>query len=167
MITRLMATAFLFNNDKILMMKRSADRKLAPGIWTGIGGHIEPDEMNSSEYACVREVHEETGIERDQISDLSLRYILLRQKENELREQFVYFGKTSKQELGQTEEGELHWIDIQLTKTLEMPMIIYEMLNHYFQNGIKNDETYIGILTRGIENEPKMIFTTMKDPGIV
>ncbi|MCU6713239.1 NUDIX hydrolase, partial [Paenibacillus sp. J5C_2022] len=103
MNTRLMSTAFLFNNDKILMMKRSADRKLVPGIWTGIGGHIEPDEMGNPEYACVREIYEETGIESSEISDLSLRYILIRQKENEVREQFVYFGKTSQQELGHTE----------------------------------------------------------------
>ena len=167
MKTRLIATAFLFNNDKILMMKRSADRKLAPGMWTGVGGHIEPDEMNNPEYACVREIHEETGIESDHISDLSLRYILLRQKENEVREQFVYFGKTSKEKLGQTEEGELYWIDHKQMETLEMPMIINEMLNHYFQTGVKNDETYIGVLTIGTNKKPEMIFTTMRDPKTV
>lgn len=32
--TRLMATAFLFNNDKVLMLKRAEDRKLAPGLWS-------------------------------------------------------------------------------------------------------------------------------------
>ncbi|MCU6713240.1 hypothetical protein M6D81_31535, partial [Paenibacillus sp. J5C_2022] len=61
----------------------------------------------------------------------------------------------------------LHWIDHKLTTTLEMPMIIDEMFKHYFQNGIKTDDTYIGILTRGTDIEPKMIFTTMRDPGIV
>ncbi|MFC7680786.1 NUDIX domain-containing protein [Paenibacillus sp. GCM10028914] len=69
MNTRLMSTAFLYYNDKILMMKRSANRKLAPGLWTGIGGHIEPDEMNNPELACIREIYEETGIESDRLSD--------------------------------------------------------------------------------------------------
>jgi len=164
MYTRLMATAFLFNDDKILLMRRSADRKLAPGLWTGVGGHIEPEEMNNPELACTREVYEETGIEREHIKDLELRYILLRQKGTEVREQFVYFGKTLKQELEQTEEGELHWIESDLVKTLEMPMIINEMLNHYFKFGFKNDEKYIGILTTKTDTKPEMIFTPLKDP---
>lgn len=163
MYTRLMATAFLFNDDKILLMKRSAERKLAPGLWAGVGGHIEPEEMNNPELACTREIYEETGIERENLYDLELRYILLRQKGTEVREDFIYFGKTVKQELEQTEEGELHWIESDLVKTLEMPMIIYEMLNHYFQIGINNDEKYIGILTTKTDNRAEMIFTPFRD----
>lgn len=167
MNTRIMSTAFLFKHDKILMMKRSADRKLAPGVWTGIGGHVEPEEMNNPEKACIREIYEETGIESNELIDLTLRYILLRQKDNEIREQFVYFGRTTKSELGQTEEGELYWLDIELINTLEMPKIIEEMLDHYFREGIKTDDKYLGILTTNSDNEPEMIFTTMKDPIIV
>lgn len=129
-----------------------------------MGGHIEPDEINNPEIACIREVYEETGIESDQINELELRYILLRQKGNEVREQFVYFGKTVKQELEQTEEGELHWIEIDLVNTLEMPMTIREVLNHYFRIGFKNSEKYIGILTTNADNKPEMIFIPMKDP---
>lgn len=167
MKTRLLSTAFLFNHDKILMMKRSADRKLAPGVWTGIGGHLEPEEMNNPEIACIREINEETGIENHRLSNLTLRYILLRQKGNEIREQFVYFGKTNQQELTQTEEGELHWLDIELIHTLEKPMIIDSMIKHYFEIGINNDEKYVGILTINTDNKPEMTFTTMRDPIIV
>lgn len=55
---RLMSTAF---GSRVLMLKRSPDRKLAPDLWTGVGGHIEPDEINDPKSACYREIYEETG----------------------------------------------------------------------------------------------------------
>lgn len=167
MKTRLMSTAFLFNNDKILMMKRSVERKLAPGVWTGIGGHIEPEEINNPEIAVKREIYEETGIENHRLSDLNLRYVLLRQKGKEIRKQFVYFGRTDQQQLVQSDEGELHWLDIETIHELDKPMIIESMIEHYFEIGIYNDEIYLGLLTMTADNKPEMTFSVMRDPIVV
>lgn len=43
-------------------LKRSEDRSLAPNLWTGIGGHIEDNEHNAPQDACLRGIYEETGI---------------------------------------------------------------------------------------------------------
>jgi len=167
MKTRLMTTAFLFNNNKVLLLKRAADRKLAPGLWTGIGGHIEPHEMNEPETTCIREIYEESGIEESRIDDLKLRYIVIRQKELEMREQFVYFGKTDKYDIIDTYEGELHWINSDTLQTFEMPWTIKSLLKHYIEIGIKTDKIYVGILTLNTENSPEMVWTEMVDPIVV
>ena len=37
--------AFLQNGGNYLLMKRADNRKTAPGVWSGVGGHIEPHEI--------------------------------------------------------------------------------------------------------------------------
>jgi ADP-ribose pyrophosphatase YjhB (NUDIX family) len=37
-------------------MKRSMAKKIAPGKWAPIGGHIEEGEMSAPERACLREI---------------------------------------------------------------------------------------------------------------
>jgi 8-oxo-dGTP pyrophosphatase MutT (NUDIX family) len=44
---------------RVYAHRRSADRKLLPGIWDVVGGHLEPGE--SPEEALAREIEEETG----------------------------------------------------------------------------------------------------------
>jgi 8-oxo-dGTP diphosphatase len=63
-----MTGAYLYNENKILMLKRSKERTLASNLWTGIdGGHIEANEYNNPKLACLREIYEETGIKSNEI----------------------------------------------------------------------------------------------------
>ena len=48
--------AFLKNKDDYLLIERAETRKFNPGFWSGIGGHIEPDEINNPLAACYREI---------------------------------------------------------------------------------------------------------------
>lgn len=76
MITLSIATAaFLKRGSDYLLMKRAPNRKVAPGVWSGVGGHMECDELNNPQKTCLREVLEETGITKEQIQDLKLRYL--------------------------------------------------------------------------------------------
>jgi 8-oxo-dGTP diphosphatase len=60
---RMLSTALLINSkDELLMMKRSLNRTLSPGLWAAVGGHLEPHELNHPRAACLREIAEETGI---------------------------------------------------------------------------------------------------------
>jgi 8-oxo-dGTP diphosphatase len=52
---------YLLRDDHVLMLKRSQDRKIQPGKWMGVGGHIEPGE--TAEASAVREFKEETGLD--------------------------------------------------------------------------------------------------------
>ncbi|MFF0339054.1 GNAT family N-acetyltransferase [Kribbella sp. NPDC004875] len=44
---------------RVYLQRRTADRRLLPGIWDIVGGHLEPGE--TPEQALAREVEEETG----------------------------------------------------------------------------------------------------------
>lgn len=44
---------------RVFVHRRSADRRLLPGLWDIVGGHVEPGE--TAEVALAREVTEETG----------------------------------------------------------------------------------------------------------
>ncbi len=53
------------HNDKILIVKRSRDIKLYPGLWNGIGGFL--DDKKSLEGKIKEELEEETGIKENEI----------------------------------------------------------------------------------------------------
>jgi len=78
MNTKLMAGAFLKYNDKVLIMRRGTHKKLNPGLWAPVGGHLEPEEINAPAEACLREIEEETKIRLDNIMDFRLKYIIVR-----------------------------------------------------------------------------------------
>lgn len=108
-ILKSFVNAFLHNDGKILLMRHSPGKTLFPGIWSGIGGHIEPHEFNTPLEACYREILEESGIHPYHISRLDLLYIILRRAGDEIRQSYIYFGETSQSDLAETEEGELFW----------------------------------------------------------
>lgn len=116
------------------MLKRSENKKIAPGLWACIGGHVEADEYINPEISCLREISEETGITVGQVDNLRLRYILIRQKGAEINQHYIFFGESSTRNIAQCEEGELHWISYQEIMNLNMPTILKLMLNHYSNN---------------------------------
>jgi 8-oxo-dGTP diphosphatase len=108
--TRSLSGAYLMNNGDFLLLKRFAEREFYPGVWGAVGGHVEPREMNDPQSACLREIHEETGIAESDIENLSLRYIVLRRAEDEIRLNYIFFGDVKTRGFTDTEEGRLHWL---------------------------------------------------------
>ena len=144
---RMMTGAYLINENNILMMKRSKERELAPDLWTGIGGHIESNEHHRPQQSCLREIYEETGITCDEIKQLKLRYILFRKSGDEIRQHFIYFGHTRKENFITTDEGELHWIHLSDILNLAMPLTVKHMLEHYLEN--PNEQTvFVGTVNQ-------------------
>ncbi|TBL81617.1 NUDIX domain-containing protein [Paenibacillus thalictri] len=160
---RMMATAMLFNGSDMLMMKRSLNRTLSPGLWAAVGGHLEPHEIGDPKAACLREIAEETGLEPDQLLHLKLQYILLRLNQNEVRQQFIYTGETTSRTLSQTDEGELFWIPREQVLDREIPFIFRSLLEHYFANG---PSAHVWVGTAGFTDagEPAVHWTELIDP---
>lgn len=162
---RQMSTAFLTNEHHILMMRKDKSRIFESEFWTGLGGHLEQGELNNPKVACFREIEEESGITDSKIQDLRLRYILLRVKEDEIRQQFVYFGKTTDMNFIASEEGDLFWIKENELLNMRTSKIINFMLQHYFEN--RNlEEVMIGTIAINEVEEPIIQWAQLKDPII-
>lgn len=131
---RTMTGAFLFHHGDVLMLKRSNDKKIAPGLWSCVGGHVEPHEHSSPEKSCLREIEEETGIPRSEIKNFTLRYILLRRKQDELNQHYIFFGDSNTRTIRSSEEGELHWVKCSDAADLEMSLSLTLMYEHYLQH---------------------------------
>jgi len=125
------AAVFLRHGDKYLLMKRAPNRKVAPDVWSGVGGHMECDELNDPQAACLREVWEESGITAEQISNLTLRYIIVRCFRDTIRQTYIYFGKTDAEPIDKTDEGELYWIPESELFDRKFTATFAAMLKHY------------------------------------
>jgi len=132
MITLLNGTAaFIKRDNRYLLMKRESNRKIAPDVWSGLGGKIEAHEMNDPKAACLREIVEESGISADQINGLALRYIIMRRHRNTIRQTYVYFGVTDALPTVSTDEGALSWIPENELLDRTYTSTFYAMLDHY------------------------------------
>lgn len=156
-----MAAAFLWYEQRILMMKRAKTRELAPGLWAPVGGHLENDELNNPQAGCLREIWEETGITGDQLKEFLLKYIILRRKEDEIRVQYVFFGESGAERIHQTQEGDLSWIPQDQIMDLPMPVTTRFLLDHYFKTGYSGREVYIGSLSG--KDQPEVAWTVVAD----
>ena len=136
--------AFLRNNYKYLLMNRAPNRKIAPGVWCGVGGHIEPHEINDPLTACYREIEEETGIQKCQIVSIDLYYIIMRRSKDEIRQSYIYFGETLQTDVTQTDEGTLFWINEKDLLNREYSKTFAAMLEHYAKRSHYDRTVYVG-----------------------
>ena len=88
---RNMTAIYLSQNGKMLMLYRVGSRVVAPS-WCGVGGHFEKDELNDAKAAMLREMNEEIGLTEDDIENLKFRYVTLRMKNNEIRQNYYFFA---------------------------------------------------------------------------
>ncbi|MCL6456948.1 MAG: NUDIX hydrolase [Gorillibacterium sp.] len=150
------------------MMERSVTRTLHPGSWAAVGGHMEPDEIADPEAACRREIMEETGFGTEDIVDLKLQYVLLRLKEDELRQQFFYVGQTRRRDFVNTAEGLLAWIPQAevLHADRQIPFVYRSLLAHYFTFGPAS-HPWVG--TAGLTNAglPIIHWLPLLDPTVL
>ncbi|MEL7605492.1 NUDIX domain-containing protein [Sedimentibacter saalensis] len=142
---RNIATAFLMNNDDVLLMERSETNKRMPGFWYGVGGHVEPEEINDPYSAVIREIYEETGLKDYNVENLKLKYMLLRREKDETVINYVYFGRTNTKMVLQNDEGSLHWIPKQEAMNRKFIDVLKLALEHYFADE-KNDEVMVGVM---------------------
>ncbi|RXZ79014.1 NUDIX domain-containing protein [Paenibacillaceae bacterium] len=165
--TRLMASAFLFHGEQLLLMKKQASQwqKQTEPFYSAIGGHLEPVEINDPLVACYREIEEETGLRRGDLHNLRLKYILLRLKEDEIRQQYVYVGETKRTDVVDSEEGQLLWHPRNALRELRSSFIMHAVLAHYLNNpGI--DHVLTGTMSVSEDGMPVVQWNPLIDPGV-
>lgn len=116
----LSVNALIFSEGKLLLLKRSADKKVDPNMYAGIGGKVEPHEDFYS--ALLREIKEETGL-----TDFkSIKLYSVTQHPfppSDCEWVNLYFLVTIEKqiEILKSVDGEFFWIDPKETENLPMP----------------------------------------------
>ncbi|MCL2702081.1 MAG: NUDIX domain-containing protein [Defluviitaleaceae bacterium] len=136
-------TGFLKNGDNYLLMKRADNRRFYPGMWSGIGGHMEESEMNAPERACLREIFEETGIAAGSIDGLKLRYIHVAPRDTYIVIHYIFFGDTTESNLIQTDEGETLWVPEREVPGKDYTPVMRRLVEHYFTYAKDNGTLFL------------------------
>ena len=114
-------TSFIRNNDKLLILKRSEKVKSMKGLWAGISGIIENNEIPLQRAKI--EIFEEVGITEDKIklikSTKEMR-INAPQYKNHEWEVFPFLFESEKPNVSLNwENSEFRWIEVQELKNYD------------------------------------------------
>ena len=103
-------TVILLSQDaKFLLLKRSPQKRLFPGRWTGVGGRVEPDELTNLTASAWRELFEETGLTETEVSNFRLRRVLYHNRAGGPHTGLLYFTGEYKGKTPLSPDGELYW----------------------------------------------------------
>lgn len=158
---RNMASVYLRKGDRFLLLYRIGSRVIADSYTGTAGGHFEPEELNDARDCVLRELREETGLTEQDIYNLKFRYMTLRLKNGEVRQNYYFFAELAEEvdtELIVSKEGKLRWVAIEELEELLMPHSAKYMLQHYVQTGQYTDCLYAGIAV-----EDGVLFTELKE----
>ena len=156
---RNMTAVYISQNEKMLLLYRVGSRVVAPS-WCGVGGHFEKDELNDAKAAVLREMNEEIGLSEDDLVNLKMRYITLRNKNGEIRQNYYFFADLKENAVLKTDcnEGKLEWVEYESVLKREMPYTAKQMLEHYMSTGRFDEKLYGGVST-----PESAVFTEMED----
>ena len=114
-------TAFIKNNNKILILKRSDKVRSMKGLWSGISGIIENNEIPINRAKI--EIFEEVGIKKSKINlvkSIEKIKITSPQYENHEWEVFPFLFETKESEIKLNWENSQHkWINVNELKNYE------------------------------------------------
>lgn len=144
---RSMTSIYLVCDEKILLLKRIGSRIVKRGYISSAGGHFEKEELNDAKVCVLREMREEIGLTENDVINLQLKYVTLRLKDNEIRQNYFFFAGLDEKLNLQSNEGELEWISFGEVLNYEMPYTAKYVLNHYLETGRFTNELYSGIAT--------------------
>lgn len=158
---RNMAGLYLRHGNQLLLLYRIGSRVISDSYTASAGGHFEKEELSDAKACVIRELYEETGLTEQDIDKLSLRYVTLRLKNDEIRQNYFFFAdlKDEKKEII-SNEGNLKWFHIEelLENPPEMPFSAQYVVKHYAEIGKDTDVIYAGVAM-----EDGVVFTEMEE----
>ena len=142
---RNMTSVYLTGERGILCLYRIGSRVANNRYIGSAGGHFEEAELNNARACVLREMQEELGLTEADVDGLKLRYITLRLKNGEIRQNYYFFGRLKTERPLESTEGNLHWFSYEEAKDLQMPASAKHMMLHYLKTGRYDDNLYAGI----------------------
>lgn len=142
---RNMTSVYFYNETGLLCLYRLGSRVADHMYISSAGGHFEEGELNDPEKCVLREMEEELGLTEADTLGLTLRYVTLRLKNGEIRQNYYFFAQLKEEKDLQSTEGILRWVPYDEVATLEMPGSAKHMILHYLKEGRFTDYLYGGI----------------------
>lgn len=97
---------FITHGDDLLLLKRGEHKRVFPGHYNGIGGHLERDEDPLS--GAIREIREETGLEVTQVRLRGTIHVDTGHPNGILV--FVFSAEATARDFTDSDEGTLAWV---------------------------------------------------------
>ena len=145
---RPMTAIYLTRGEQILLLYRIGSRVVGNSYTGTAGGHMEADEYNSARTCVLRELREETGLSMSDIEGLAMRYVTMRLKGGEIRQNYYFFATLREgAEPHDSNEGRLEWFKLNALPDLPMPHTAKQVLLHYVREGRHSDLLY-GVVSR-------------------
>lgn len=145
---RPMTVLYLLRGDQVLLLYRMGSSVIDDSYTGTAGGHMEAAEYRSPRACVLRELFEETGLTADALDDLRLRYLTLRCKKGEIRENYYYFARLKDGvSVQDSTEGQLEWHDLSALDGLPMPVTARHVIDHYLEKGRYDEKLYGGVAT--------------------
>lgn len=142
---RNMTSLYLTCGGEYLCLYRIGSRVVNEMYIGSAGGHFEKEELNDPKQCVLRELREELGLTEEDIENLRLRYVTLRLKNGEIRQNYYFFGELKEKRLLKSTEGELHWIAAENIPALRMPASAKLMILHYLKVGQYDSNLYAAV----------------------
>ncbi|MBR3081327.1 MAG: 8-oxo-dGTP diphosphatase [Clostridiales bacterium] len=119
-LSNLTTLIYITRGDKCLFIRKTRKGDMNLDKWLGIGGHFETDE--TPEECALRELKEESGISREDLSDFEYRG-LITFLSSEYESEYMHVFTASVTEdfevpVKACDEGELAWVDLDKIKDL-------------------------------------------------
>lgn len=158
---RNMTSLYLYSENKMLFLYRIGSRVVDESYVGTAGGHFEEFELNDAQACVLRELNEETGLSVGDIDQLRLRYVTLRLKDGEIRQNYYFFARLKNESKEITSsEGILQWMDMDFGQlmSVHMPYTAKYVIEHYLKEGRYTDKIYSGVAVKD-----GVVFTEMNE----
>ena len=158
---RSMTSVYFTREDGVLCLFRVGSR-IANNKYVGAaGGHFEEGEVASARDCVLREMREELGLTEEAVEGLRMKYITLRLKDGEVRQNYYFFARLKEERELISNEGELRWVKWEELPGLNMPVSAKHMILHYAKIGRFDDKAYASIALS--ENEGDAVFAELRE----